>query len=179
MLAWLACRVGRDRILSTGLISGPFSRGMARYDKHNFESKFTFALLIFEYSVQTHPHSCLVSRVVSLGVFRLFESSLLSSFRLVRPLIQPVRFYEPSDPLARGVPLKYFRFRPSGRCLRLPNFGVVIQLFAGRLPAASARLASSGLLSSRPSTCPVLSFPSVVVLLFPVRPKSFISAPTV
>jgi hypothetical protein len=86
---------------------------------------------------------------------------------------------EPSDPLARGVLLKYFRFRPAACRLHLSNFGVVIQLSAGRLLAASARFASSGSFSSRTSTCPVLSFLSVVALLFLVRPKSFISALTV
>jgi hypothetical protein len=131
--------------------------------------------------VQTRPHPCLVSRIVCLCVFRRSDSSRLPSSQLVSFVssIQPLRFYEPSDLVACGVLLKYFRFRPAACRSRLLNFGVVIQLSAGRLPAAFARLASSGSLSSRPSTCPVLSFLSVVALLFPVRLKSFISALTV
>jgi hypothetical protein len=85
-------------------------------------------------------------------------------------------FVRLSDPLARGVPLKYFRFRPAACRLHPSNFGVVIH-FAGRSPAASARPASSGSFSSRTSTCPVLSV--VVALLFSASPMSFISALTI
>jgi hypothetical protein len=87
--------------------------------------------------------------------------------------------HEPSDHLARGVPLKYFRFRLAACRLHLPNLGVVIQLSAVRLLTASACLASSGSFFSRPSTCPALSFLLVFALMFPVRPKSYISALTV
>jgi uncharacterized membrane protein len=80
---------------------------------------------------------------------------------------------------AASCMLKYFRFRPAACRLHLSDFGVVIQLSAGRLHAASVRLASSGSFLSRTSTSPVLSFLTVVALLFPVLPKSFISAHTV
>jgi hypothetical protein len=110
-----------------------------------------------------------------------FKSSPQSSFQLVFVVrsMQPVRFYEPSD---LWLAASRLNISASGRRpvhLHLPNFGVVIQLSAGRLLAASARLASSGSFLSRPSTCPALSFLSVIALMFPVRPKSFISALTV
>jgi hypothetical protein len=124
-----------------------------------------------------------------MSFFSSRQSLRLSSFRIFSAIVfstclrPSVRFTlsvssEPSDHLARGVPLKYFRFRPAACRLHLPNFGV-IQLSAGRLLAASARLASSGSFLSRPSTCPALSFLSVVALMFPVRSKSFISALTI
>jgi hypothetical protein len=121
---------------------------------------------------------CLVPRIVCLCVFRRSESSLLSSSQLVLFVrsIKPVRFYEPSDPVARGVPLKYFRFRPVAYRLHLPNFGVVIRFPPVDylpLPPILRRQVHSSL--GLPRVLPCQSCRSLPYL-FPVRPTSFISA---
>jgi hypothetical protein len=83
---------------------------------------------------------------------------------------QPVGFHEPSDPLARGVPLKYFRFRPVAYRLHLPNFGVVIQFPPVDylpLPPILRRQVHSSL--GLPRVLPCRSCRSLPCL-FPVRP---------
>jgi hypothetical protein len=120
------------------------------------------------------------SQVLFLG------SSVSASFVVPNPLghrllnlscssvIQPVRFYEPSNPLARGVPLKNFRFRPVAYRLHLPNFGVVIHFPPVDylpLPPILRRQVHSSL--GLPRVLPRRSCRSLPCL-FPVRPTSFI-----
>jgi hypothetical protein len=123
------------------------------------------------------PYPRLVSRIVCLCVFRRSESSRLSSSQLVLFVssIQPVRFYEPSDPLASAA--SRLNISASGRWPTAYTFPILELLFTfcrsitcRFRPSCVVRFM---LLSAFHVPCrSCRSLPC----LFPVRPMSFISA---
>jgi hypothetical protein len=100
--------------------------------KRQFEPKFTLVLLLFNNYryVTTLPRPYLVLVVVNLGVTSFLDPLIAGRLLYLFSVCL-------SDPLAREVPLKYFRFRPAA-CRSLPSdFGVIIHLSVSRSPVAS------------------------------------------